>query len=138
VLSGVVAGLAGGLYILVLRGAGAGTFQPSMSIEVFSTAVIGGLGSMFGALLGVFTFRALEQVLSGDLRLLITGTGLLVILYVLPGGFGQAVFALRDRVLRRIANRRGILVPSLVADRRSTEEEQHADQSEMLSGALSR
>jgi branched-chain amino acid transport system permease protein len=137
VLSGVVAGIAGGLYILVLRGAGAGTFQPAMSIEVFSTAVIGGLGSMFGALLGVFTFRALEQVLSGNLRLLITGTGLLVVLYILPGGFGQAVFAVRDRVLRRIAKRRGILVPSLVADRRATEEEQHADQSEMLSGALS-
>jgi branched-chain amino acid transport system permease protein len=136
VLSGVVAGAAGGLYILVLRGAGAGTFQPSMSIEVFSTAVIGGLGSIFGALLGVFTFRALEQVLSGDLRLAITGAGLLVILYVLPGGFGQAVFAVRDRILRRIASRRGIVVPSLVADRRATEEEQRADQTAMLSEAL--
>jgi branched-chain amino acid transport system permease protein len=136
VLSGVVAGIAGGLYILVLRGAGAGTFQPAMSIEVFSTAVIGGLGSIFGALLGVFTFRALEQVLSGQLRLAITGTGLLVILYVLPGGFGQAVFAVRDKILRRIAARRGLLVPSLVADRRAAEEEQHADQSALLSEAL--
>jgi hypothetical protein len=107
-----------------------------MSIEVFSTAVIGGLGSIFGALLGVFTFRALEQVLSGQLRLAITGTGLLVILYILPGGFGQAVFAVRDRILRRIAARRGLLVPSLVADRRATEEEQHADQSALLSEAL--
>jgi len=132
-----VAGIAGGLYILVLRGAGAGTFQPSMSIEVFSTAVIGGLGSIFGALLGVFTFRALEQVLSGQARLAITGTGLLLILYVLPGGFGQAVFAVRDRILRRIAERRGIEVPSLVADRRATEDEQHADQSALLSDALS-
>jgi branched-chain amino acid transport system permease protein len=136
VLSGIVAGIAGGLYILVLRGAGAGTFQPAMSIEVFSTAVIGGLGSIFGALLGVFTFRALEQVLSGQLRLAITGTGLLVILYILPGGFGQAVFAVRDRLLRRIAARRGLLVPSLVADRRAAEEEQHADQSALLSEAL--
>lgn len=136
VLAGVVAGIAGALYILVLRGARAGTFQPNMSLEVFSTAVIGGLGSIFGALLGVFAFRYMEQLLSGELRLLVTGTGLLVVLYVLPGGLGQAVFALRDRILRRIANRRGILVPSLVADRRAVEEEQHADQTDMLSGAL--
>jgi branched-chain amino acid transport system permease protein len=137
ILSGVVAGIAGGLFILVLRGARANTFQPNMSLEVFSTAVIGGLGSIFGALLGVFAFRWLEQVLSGELRLLVTGAGLLVVLYVLPGGLGQAVFALRDRLLRIVANRRGILVPSLVADRRATEEEQHADQTAMLRGALS-
>ncbi|MGH7860579.1 MAG: ABC transporter permease subunit, partial [Candidatus Binatia bacterium] len=137
VLSGVVAGIAGGLYILLLRGARAGTFQPNMSLEVFSTAVIGGLGSIFGALLGVFTFRWLQQVLSGEMRLLVTGTGLLVVLYLLPGGLGQFVFAIRDRYLRWVANRRGILVPSLLADRRAAEEEQHADQTDMLAGALS-
>jgi branched-chain amino acid transport system permease protein len=136
VLSGAVAGIAGGLYILVLRGAGAGTFQPSMSIEVFSTAVIGGLGSIFGALIGVFVFRGLEQVLSGNVRLAIAGTGLLVILYLLPGGFGQALFAIRDRILRLIAARRGIVVPSLVADRAEAEEQQRADQSALLSDAL--
>ncbi len=136
VLSGVVAGIAGGLFILILRGARAGSFLPDMSIEVFSTAVIGGLGSMFGALIGVFSFRWLERVLSGEARLAVSGAGLLVILYILPGGLGQAVFAFRDRLLRIVANRRGILVPSLVADKKATEEEQHADQSEMLSGAL--
>jgi hypothetical protein len=107
-----------------------------MSIEVFSTAVIGGLGSIVGALLGVFSFRLLERVLSGEARLAVSGTGLLLILLVLPGGLGQAVFALRDRLLRLVANRRGLLVPSLMADRRATEEEQHADQTAMLSGAL--
>lgn len=136
VLSGVVAGIAGGLFILILRGARAGSFLPDMSIEVFSTAVIGGLGSIVGALLGVFSFRVLERVLSGEARLAVSGAGLLLVLLVLPGGLGQAVFAIRDRFLRIVANRRGILVPSLVADRRATEEEQHADQTAMLSGAL--
>lgn len=136
VLSGVVAGLAGGLYILILRGTGAGTFQPSMSLEVFSTAVIGGLGSIFGALLGVFAFRYIEQVVSGEVRLLVTGAGLLFVLWILPGGFGQAVFAVRDRLLRRVAERRGIVVPSLVADRRELEEEQQADKTDILGEAL--
>ncbi len=136
VLSGVVAGIAGGLFILILRGARAGTFLPDMSIEVFSAAVIGGLGSILGALVGVFSLRMLERVLSGEARLAVSGAGLLLVLLVLPGGLGQAIFALRDRFLRLVANRRGLLVPSLVADRRATEEEQHADQSAMLSGAL--
>ncbi len=136
ILSGVVAGIAGGLFLLILRGARAGTFQPDLSIDVFSTAVIGGLGSIFGALLGVFTFRVLEQLVSGQLRILITGAGLLWVLSIFPGGLGQVIYNLRDRVLRRFAERRGILVPSLVADKRVTEEEQHADQSDLLEEAL--
>jgi branched-chain amino acid transport system permease protein len=137
VLSGVVAGIAGGLFILVLRGVRAGSFPPDMSLEVFSWSVIGGLGSIFGALLGIGTSRVLHEVLSGQLRLLINGAMLLWVLSIFPGGLGQVFFALRDRVLRRVADRRGILVPSLVADKRATEEEQHADQTAMLSGALS-
>jgi branched-chain amino acid transport system permease protein len=136
VLSGVVAGIAGGLFILILTGARAGTFPPNQSLEVFSTAVIGGLGSILGALFGVLFFRMLAKVLSGELRLLITGLGLLVVLSIFPGGFGQVIFSLRDRYLRWVANRRGMLVPSLLADRREQEEEQHADQSELLEGAL--
>jgi branched-chain amino acid transport system permease protein len=136
VLSGVVAGIAGGLFILILRGARAGTFPPNQSLEVFSTAVIGGLGSILGALTGVFIFRALEQILSGELRLLLTGAGLLVVLSIFPGGFGQVIFSARDRYLRWVANRRGLLVPSLVADRREQEEEQHEDKTAMLEEAL--
>ena len=78
-------------------------------------AVIGGMGSVGGALLGVFALRLAGQ-LSAAYRLLITGTGLLVVLLVVPGGLGHALLRVRDRFLRLIANRRGIVVPSLVAD----------------------
>lgn len=117
--SGFLAGLAGAVYVLVLRGARVGSFQPTMSLEVFSMTVIGGLGSLLGALLGVLTFRYLETVLSGELRLAVSGAGLLIVLYALPGGFGQAVYFLRDQGLRRIAIRRGIHVPSLLEDSRN-------------------
>ncbi|HEV3225442.1 MAG TPA: ABC transporter permease, partial [Acidimicrobiales bacterium] len=60
VLSGCIAGLAGALYVVTLGGAGQGTFKPDMSIEVFSFAVIGGLGSISGALSGVGLFRLLD------------------------------------------------------------------------------
>ena len=130
--SGFLAGLAGGIYVLVLRGARVGSFQPTMSLEVFSMTVIGGLGSIIGALLGVLTFRWLQTVVSGELRLALSGAGLLIVLYALPGGFGQAVYAGRDALLRLVARRRGIHVPSLLKDSRvegesAQEDEPHLD-----------
>jgi hypothetical protein len=94
------------------------------------------LGSIFGALLGIAVDRTLHQVLSGEARLLINGAGMLWVLAIFPGGLGQVLFTARDRVLRKIAERRGILVPSLVADKRETEAEQHADQTAILEEAL--
>jgi branched-chain amino acid transport system permease protein len=128
VFSGALAGLAGALYVVVLTpvGAGQGTFPPASSIEVFSYAVIGGLSSIAGAISGVFFFRILDFLLAKEfsgqvvviLRYSLSGAGLLFVLYFLPGGLWQAVQKVRDRYLRRVAERRGIVVPSLVADRR--------------------
>ncbi|HYD10940.1 MAG TPA: ABC transporter permease [Acidimicrobiales bacterium] len=135
-LAGVIAGVAGGLHVQILHSLNPGTYNPAMSLDIFSTAVIGGLGSVGGALIGVLLFRWLETITAlGDLRLLLTGAGLLVVLYALPGGLGQLVFSLRDRLLRRVADRRGILVPSLVADKRVTSAEEAEDVS-MLATAM--
>ncbi len=53
VLAGVIAGVAGGLYATLLGAVGYQTFDPTLSIVVFAMAVIGGLGSISGALMGV-------------------------------------------------------------------------------------
>ena len=137
-LAGSIAGVAGALDVMLIRGLSVGTFSPLDSITVFSTAVIGGLGSITGALIGVLLFKYLETLtFLGDLRLALNGLGLLVVLYLLPGGLGQLVFGMRDRVLRRVAARRGILVPSLVADKRVAEgEDQPDDEVDLLRGAL--
>jgi branched-chain amino acid transport system permease protein len=154
ILAGCLAGLAGALYVTTLGGAGQGTFKPDMSIQVFSFAVIGGLGSIAGGIAGVSLFRLLDFVLAkyaaGSaatiLRLSLTGGGLLFILYFLPGGLWQYVHRQRDRYLRWVAQRRGILVPSLVADRRVDEEtkdeidpdaDRPEDETQVISGALS-
>jgi branched-chain amino acid transport system permease protein len=145
-LSGCIAGLAGGLYAIALRGAGQGTFAPGMSIEVFSFVVIGGVGSVAGGISGVLLFRILDYVLgqyaAGSaaviLRLSLTGAGLLLILYFLPGGLWQFVHRQRDRYLRWVAQRRGIHVPSLVADKRQDDEpDQPRDETSVITGALS-
>jgi hypothetical protein len=51
-----------------------------------------------------------------------SGLGLVIILMLLPGGVGSVLFRARDSVLRRLAERRGIVVPSLVADKLVTAE----------------
>ena len=138
-LSGVIAGVAGGMHVLLLHRLGNNTYDPVDSLTIFSTAVIGGLGSITGALAGVFVFRYLETITAlGQLRLLITGTGLLIVLYALPGGFGQLLFSIRDRYLRWVANRHGILVPSLVADKRVDDtDDKPPEETSLLQGALS-
>jgi branched-chain amino acid transport system permease protein len=135
-LAGTISGIAGGLHVLLVGSVAEGSYQPTMSIDVFATAVIGGLGSVAGALSGVLLFRYLDTVTAlGDIRMALTGAVLLVVLYAFPGGIGQLLYDLRDRALRRIAKRREILVPSLVADKRSGA--QHAENEVgLLQGAL--
>jgi ABC-type branched-subunit amino acid transport system permease subunit len=139
ILAGVIAGVAGGLHVQIQHSLAQHTYSPIDSITVFSTAVIGGLGSISGALAGVLLFQWLGTVTAlGDFRLLLTGTGLLVVLYALPGGFGQLMLAVRDRYLRWVAARRGILVPSLVADKRvQGTADEAADEVDLLRSALS-
>jgi branched-chain amino acid transport system permease protein len=116
VLAGAIAGVAGGINVIVLGGAGQNTFPPDMSIEVFSYTAIGGLGAPAGALLGILGFRTIDFWLGANLnsdaaaviRAGLSGFGLLFVLYVMPGGLWQAVQRVRDAVLRR-------LVPSAYA-----------------------
>ena len=75
VLAGVIAGVAGGLYAVLLGAVAFNTFDPSYGLVVFSMAVIGGLGSISGVLMGV----GLIEVLSYSFpkyQLVFTGVGL--------------------------------------------------------------
>ncbi|WP_436793284.1 ABC transporter permease [Actinospongicola halichondriae] len=134
-VAGFIAGIAGGLHVTILGSLGQGTYAPEMSLEVFSTAVIGGLGSLTGAVSGVLFFQWLSTITAlGEIRPLISGAGLLVVLLVFPGGFAQLAASLRDRYLRRVAERRNILVPSLVADKKADGETEPEES--LLTGAL--
>ena len=58
-LAGVIAGVAGGLHVLIAaRRSTRAPTSPVDSLTVFSTAVIGGLGSIAGAIIGVLLFRS--------------------------------------------------------------------------------
>ncbi|HEX3333377.1 MAG TPA: ATP-binding cassette domain-containing protein, partial [Acidimicrobiales bacterium] len=136
VLAGAIAGIAGGLYAVLLGAVGFNTFDSSYGLVVFSMAVIGGLGSISGVLMGV----ALIEVLSYSFpqyQLIFTGFGLLAILLFLPGGLAAGVQDVRDRLLKVVARRRDILVPSLIADKRVELTDHAPEETAILEHALS-
>ena len=73
-------------------------YGPGESLDVFVAAVIGGLGSLGGAVLGALYLRGTQWFITApEWRLLSTGVGVLFVLLVLPGGLAS---------LRRPAARR--------------------------------
>ena len=80
--------------------------------------MVGGLGSIGGAVVGSIYVWGANYFLPDEWWLLSQGAGLLLILMFFPGGLGAMFARVRDSVLRWYAVRRGIRVPSLVADTR--------------------
>jgi branched-chain amino acid transport system permease protein len=120
-LSGFLAAVAGALYVHQQTGLNAEPFAPQRSLELFTMVVIGGLGSLPGALLGATYVHSVDFFLPAEWQFLATGVGLLLVLLLFPSGFGGVLADLRDGALRKIATRRGMVVPSLLADVRVEE-----------------
>jgi branched-chain amino acid transport system permease protein len=123
VISGAIAGFAGGVYVLTQNGLNTDSYDAAISIKLFSMVVIGGLGSLPGAVLGAVYVRAAEFFLPAAWSLLASGLGILFLLMFLPEGLGGLIYRTRDAYLRRIANKHGLIVPSLLADRRVVTED---------------
>lgn len=115
-VSGSLAGLAGVLYALHQGGIRQDAFDAVVGLQIFSMVVIGGLGSVSGAVLGAAFIRGAQFFLSPGLALVASGGGILFLLLVAPGGLGEVIYRVRDRLLRILAHRNDIVVPSLVAD----------------------
>ena len=109
VIAGMLAGTAGALHAMTLRGIGLNTYPSSTSLVLFSMVIIGGASSIGGALTGVFVVHWLGYLFP-ELQLLVTGVGLLVILMFLPNGLGGAWEVVRDRYARSVARRRGVVL----------------------------
>jgi branched-chain amino acid transport system permease protein len=121
-LSGFLAAVAGAFYVHQQTGLSSQPFLPQRSLELFTMVVIGGLGSLPGALLGATYVHSVDFFLPTEWQFLATGVGLLLVLLVFPSGFGGVLADLRDGALRKVATRRGLVVPSLLADVRVEEQ----------------
>jgi branched-chain amino acid transport system permease protein len=115
-VSGFLAAVAGCLFIHVVGRYSADQYGATTSFAVFTSTVVGGLGSLTGGILGAIFGRGGTWFLPGNWQLLPSAIGVLVVLWVFPGGLGGLWFKLRDLWLRSVAVRNGILVPSMVAD----------------------
>jgi ABC-type branched-subunit amino acid transport system ATPase component/ABC-type branched-subunit amino acid transport system permease subunit len=114
--SGFLAAFAGALFVYQQSGLDPGPYQPAASLQVFAMTVIGGLGSIPGAIIGATYVRGVAYFLPTEWQILATGVGLLAVLLVLPGGLGGALADAREALLRRVAARRSIPVGALTAE----------------------
>ncbi len=123
-ISGFLAAVGGCLLVHLLGGFSPATYGADQSFIVFTAAVVGGLGSLLGAGLGSLYLKGAQWWLPGaQWQTLASAAGVLLVLMIIPGGIGDLIYRGRDAALRWVAGRRGIIVPSLVADTRHPAEE---------------
>ncbi len=107
VISGAVAGVGGALYAHLNQAFSVSSYSTGESFSVFTSAVIGGLGSLGGAFLGAAYLRGTRWFIHDQAwQLLSTGFGVLLVLLVLPGGLGSLWVKLRDVGVRLLTGRR--------------------------------
>jgi hypothetical protein len=138
-VSGGIAGMAGVLLMYAQGNVIPDSFGPEYSIIIFLAVVVGGASSIPWAVIGAVGFEAfdlfapkvldkfLSPTITSVLPLILTGPGLIWTLLQNPSGNAEWGYELRDKFLRRVAAKRNILVPSLVADRRVITGEESAD-----------
>jgi branched-chain amino acid transport system permease protein len=96
-LSAFYTAVAGGLYANVVRYVNPESFDVNMSIMFLAMIVIGGMGSVRGALLGAAFYVAVPEAFRGfkDAPGLIFGISLMLVVILLPGGLTSLLRARR-------------------------------------------
>jgi ABC-type branched-subunit amino acid transport system permease subunit len=103
-LSGFIAGYAGVCLAFATQRFSTGTFDPTFSILVVSMVVIGGLGSIDGAVLGAIYLVGIPAMFGSNptVQFLTSGLGLLAFILYLPGGLAELMHRLGDVVTQGI------------------------------------
>ena len=120
VVSAACAGLAGGVMVLAIHAASPGAFTIVLSLSLLTAIVIGGLGSLLGALLGsallvylppyvtdFATAHGLDDSQAAQLSPLVYGVVLVLVILLAPAGFIGSVRLLWLRLTARRTRARG-------------------------------
>ncbi len=102
-MSGALAAVAGCLLAQHEQAYDPTLFGPFDNLTIFTMVIVGGVAAPLGAVLGALYFLGIQWFLPTDWRLLASGGGVLLILLVVPDGFGGLFYRLRDRWLNRVA-----------------------------------
>jgi branched-chain amino acid transport system permease protein len=115
-VSGALAGFAGSVYVHQQQGLNGEVFTAFASVQTFAASIFGGLGSAAGAVLGTGFYEFIEYFgVDGLPGVFARNGGPLIIIFAVPAGLIAILNGLRDSVLRVVAQRRQIWVPSLFA-----------------------
>ena len=116
VFSGVIAGLAGGLFAALQSYITPDTFAFDIGLLFFVCIIIGGRGSIVGPLLGTIVLTMLPEVVAPLARLgdFFYGLLLLIVVLALPEGIGPMLGALAARPARRERPESHVVRPDLV------------------------
>ena len=103
------AGIAGSLYAHHARYLNPNDFTFNKSIEILIMVVVGGLGSLPGAVIGAIVIVLMPEILrsSGELRLILFGALVVVLMGVSRGGIAGLAPILVDRISRYRASASG-------------------------------
>jgi ABC-type branched-subunit amino acid transport system permease subunit len=112
-LSGFIAGYAGVCLAFATERFSTDTFDPTFSILVVSMVVIGGLGSIDGAVLGAIYLVGFPAIFGSNptIQFLTSGLGLLAFILYLPGGLSDLLHRLGDLAtlgVEQLTGRRGL------------------------------
>lgn len=101
VVTSLLGGLAGGVNAPIQTAIDPFLFSPSVSLQLFVMVIIGGLGSIYGAVLGaaLVTWLITEVSGNGSSALTILGAVVVVCMAVLPDGLAGIVRLLRRALL---------------------------------------
>jgi len=92
-LSAILGGLAGGIIAAQSAVIDPTAFPPSISFQIFLMVVVGGLGSLGGAVAGAAIVEWLIQLMpgTGDWAFTVLGVAVIVLMALFPGGFAGIV-----------------------------------------------
>jgi ABC-type branched-subunit amino acid transport system permease subunit len=114
-LSGFIAGYAGVCFAFATQSLNNTdiTFDPTTSFVIISMVVIGGLGSIPGAILGALYLEGLPAIFGSNqtIQFITSGLGLLAFILYLPGGLAEVLHRTGDLVTVGLRNIKGRYLP---------------------------
>jgi branched-chain amino acid transport system permease protein len=105
-LSGFIAGLGGCLLLVVNQSYVETPFLVPVSLVVFTSTAVGGLGSALGAVLGAALVEGSTIFLPPSWQLFPSAVGVLLVLILFPRGVAGLCYDGRDRLVAALARRR--------------------------------